>query len=84
MDFTKSAITQLARAPRCPRCHLNKTQGNALCRACRSRLPASMRTALEGVAAKDPWSVGRALFQAASYFNIHFQSIRNFGGGRKR
>lgn len=43
-----------------------------------------MRAGLEGVAAKDEWTVGRAMRAAANYFNLHFQSVRNFGGGRKR
>ena len=37
-----------------------------------------------GFSSKDVWTVGRALRAAANYFNVHFQSVRNFGGGRKR
>ena len=84
MSFTESNVIRLARAARCPRCHLTKTQGNALCRSCRAKLPANMRAALEKVAAKDPWTVGRALRQAANYFDVHFRSVLDFGGARRR
>jgi hypothetical protein len=43
-----------------------------------------MRSAVENIPSKDGWMVGRALRAAANYFDVHFQSIRNFGGGRKR
>jgi hypothetical protein len=43
-----------------------------------------MRAGLEAIPAKDEFTVSRALRAAANYFNVHFQSIRNFGGGRKR
>lgn len=43
-----------------------------------------MRRGLEGIPEQDEWTVGRALRAAANYFNVHFQSVRNFGGGRKR
>jgi len=43
-----------------------------------------MRLDVENIPAKDAWTVGRALRQAANYFNVHFQSVRNFGGGKKR
>ncbi len=84
MVYTNDDVAKLARRTSCPRCDLNKTIGNALCRRCRSKLPANMRTGLESVAEKDWMSVGRALRAAANYFNVHFQSVRNFGGGRKR
>jgi len=84
MVFTDDDVSRLAKKTRCPRCDLNKTVGNALCRSCRSKLPPHMRAALEGIPAKDVWTVGRALRAAANYFNVHFQSVRNFGGGRKR
>lgn len=84
MTFTKDDVAGLARKPRCPRCDFNKTMGSALCRSCRSKLPANMREQLEKVADKEPWSVGNALRQAANYFNVHFQSVRKFGGGKKR
>jgi hypothetical protein len=84
MRLTKDQVQGLARRQRCPRCDLNKTIGNALCRNCRSKLPVHMRSGLEGIPAKDEWTVARALRAAANYFNVHFQSIRKFGGGRKR
>lgn len=82
--MTRDQVAGLAKTPRCPRCDLNKTIGAALCRRCRSKLPAHMRAALEGIRAKDEWTVSRAMRAAANYFNVHFQSVRNFGGGRRR
>lgn len=82
--LTKEQIAGLAKTPRCPRCDLDKTIGNALCRSCRAKLPEQMRRALEKIPSKDPWFVGRAISAAANYFDVHFQSIRNFGGGKKR
>ena len=84
MHVTKDEVTRLAKKPRCPRCDLDKTIGNALCRVCRAKLPPHMRLALEKIPAKEPNVVGRALRAAANYFNVHFQSVRNFGGGKKR
>lgn len=84
MNMTKEELAALSARPRCPRCDLDKTGGNALCRRCRSKLPPHMRLAIENIPQKDAWSVGNALRQAANYFNVHFQSVRNFGGGRKR
>jgi hypothetical protein len=84
MVYTNDDVSRLARKTRCPRCDLNKTVGNALCRSCRSKLPPHMRSGLESIPSKDVWTVGRALRAAANYFNVHFQSVRNFGGGRKR
>ena len=84
MTLSKDEVAGLARKPRCPRCDLNKTIGNALCRRCRMKLPQNMRGALEQVPSKDAWTVARAMRAAANYFDVHFQSIRNFGGGRKR
>jgi hypothetical protein len=43
-----------------------------------------MRLGVENVAAKDEWTVGSALRAAANYFNVHFASVRKFGGGKKR
>jgi hypothetical protein len=43
-----------------------------------------MRHGLEGIRSKDPNFVMSSLRAAANYFHVHFQSIRNFGGGRKR
>ncbi len=84
MTMTPEQVTALAKRPRCPRCEINKTVGAALCRSCRAKLPPHMRAALERVGSKDLWVVGRALRAAANYFNVHFQSVRNFGGGKKR
>jgi hypothetical protein len=43
-----------------------------------------MRASLEQIPAKDVWTVMTAVRAAARYFDVHFQSVRNFGGGRKR
>lgn len=82
--FTKEDVAGLAKRPHCPRCELNKTVGAGLCRRCRSKLPDSMRTALEQIPDKDAWTVSHAMRAAANYFTVHFQSVRNFGGGKKR
>ena len=82
--MTKEQLTHLAKRTRCPRCDLNKTVGAALCRSCRSKLPANMRAGLDSLGAQDEFVVSRALRAAANYFNVHFQSVRNFGGGKKR
>ena len=84
MHLTKEQVATLARRPRCPRCDLDKTNGTALCRTCRTQLPDHMRRGLERIPAQEPSIVGRALRAAANYFNVHFQSVRNFGGGKKR
>ena len=84
MHLTKDEVSGLAKRPKCPRCDLNKTVGNALCRRCRAKLPPHMRMGVENIPEKDAWTVGRALRAAAQYFDVHFQSIRNFGGGKKR
>ena len=82
--MTKEQVSKLAKRPRCPRCSFDKTIGNALCRRCRTKLPAQMRSGLENVPAKDAWTVARAIRAATSYFDVHFQSVRNFGGGKRR
>jgi predicted amidophosphoribosyltransferase len=84
MVMTKEQLNGLAKRRHCPRCSLDKTLGTALCRRCRTKLPAHMRTGLEAIPAKDTWIVSRALRAAANYLDVHFQSVRNFGGGRKR
>jgi len=84
MAMTREQIVGLAKTPRCPRCDFDKTMGNALCRRCRSKLPLNMRVSLERIPSKDEWAVARAMRAAAHYFDVHFQSIRNFGGGRRR
>jgi len=43
-----------------------------------------MRAGLEAIPAKDGWTVARALRAAANYFDVHFKSVRAFGGGKKR
>jgi hypothetical protein len=80
----KEQVEKLAQCPRCPRCDFDKTFGNALCRSCRSKLPVNMRTPLERIPGKDALTVMQSLRNAANYFNVHFRSIRSFGGGRKR
>jgi hypothetical protein len=77
-------ITKLANRRNCPRCSLEKTVGNALCRRCRFKLPAHMRLPLEGIAKREEWIVAGALRAAANYFDIHYRSIRFFRGGRVR
>ncbi|HEX8170863.1 MAG TPA: hypothetical protein VF824_10025 [Thermoanaerobaculia bacterium] len=84
MALTPEQVKVLSQKRSCPRCDLDKTVGNALCRRCRAKLPAHMRAAVENIPAKDAGIVGQALRAAANYFNVHFQSVRNFGGGKKR
>lgn len=84
MRLSKEQLAALSKKRKCPRCDLDKTFGNALCRRCRSKLPPHMRLAIEDIPAKDGGAVGKALRAAANYFNVHFASIRKFGGGRKR
>jgi hypothetical protein len=43
-----------------------------------------MRLPLEGIARQQEWVVYGALRAAANYFEIHYRSIRDFGGGRIR
>ena len=80
----KDDLARLGRDPKCPRCDLDKTYGAGLCSRCRAKLPPNMRKGLERVEQEDPASVFRAIRAAANYFNVHFQSIRKFGGGKKR
>ncbi|HEX8409756.1 MAG TPA: hypothetical protein VF883_12915 [Thermoanaerobaculia bacterium] len=84
MQLTKEQVGELSRKKQCPRCDLDKTLGNALCRTCRSKLPPHMRLGIENIPAKDGGVVGNALRAAANYFNVHFASVRKFGGGKKR
>lgn len=81
--MTKEQVNGLAKKRHCPRCSLDKTFGSALCSRCRTKLPEQMRQALEKIPAKNPWTVMSAMRAAANYFDVHFQSIRNFGGGRR-
>lgn len=84
MHLTREEVRGLAKRRQCPRCDYNKTLGHALCRRCRSQLPEHMRRPLETIPSKEPSIVSRALRAAADYFNVHFQSVKNFGGGKKR
>jgi hypothetical protein len=82
--MSKSQVQRLAKRRSCPRCTMDKTEGNALCRRCRYKLPAHMRLPLEGIVRQDEGVVAGALRAAASYFDQHFKSIRHFRGGRVR
>lgn len=78
-------VRKLARNRKCPRCgDFDKTIGTALCSDCRRVLPQNMRAGLEDIEKRDAFSVMTAIRAAANYFDVHFQSIRNFGGGKKR
>jgi transcription elongation factor Elf1 len=77
-------IARLAKRRSCPRCNLEKTEGTALCRRCRFKLPAHMRPPLQAIDEREEWIVASALRAAANYFDIHYKSIRTFGGGRMR
>ena len=82
--MSKQQIEKLAKRRSCPRCSLEKTEGNALCRRCRFKLPAHMRLPLEGIAKREEWVVAGALRAAANYFDVHYKSILHFKGGRVR
>jgi hypothetical protein len=82
--MTRQNIDRLAMRRNCPRCTLDKTLGMALCRRCRYKLPPHMRTPLEHIAAKNEGIVYGALRAAAQYFDLHYRSVRDFGGGRPR
>ena len=84
MHLTKDQVSGLARRRHCPRCDLDKTVGSALCRRCRAQLPQHMARPLERIPMKEPSVVSRALSAAANYFNVHFQSVKKFGGGKKQ
>lgn len=77
-------LHRLARRRHCPRCDLDKTWGAAICRSCRQKLPENMRKHLERIEEDEPMAVLRAIKAAANYFDIHFRSIRAFGGGRRK
>ena len=76
MHMTRDDVAALSKKRQCPRCDLDKTLGNALCRTCRSKLPPHMRNALEAIPNKDVWTVGRAMRAAANYFKIGRASCR--------
>jgi hypothetical protein len=80
--MSREDVERLARHKSCPRCSLDKTEGMALCRRCRYTLPPHMRRPLERIVERDEWVVYGALRAAATFFDIHFRSIREFGGGR--
>jgi len=82
--LSRQQIDKLAKRRGCPRCNMQKTEGTALCRRCRYKLPAHMRLPLEGITRKEETVVERALRAAANYFEVHYKSIRHFGGGRIR
>jgi hypothetical protein len=82
--MSRQQIHKLAKRRNCPRCSFEKTEGTALCRRCRFQLPAHMRLPLEGIDGRKEWIVTGALRAAASYFDVHFKSIRYFRGGRIR
>ncbi len=82
--LSKQQIEKLAKRRSCPRCSLEKTEGNALCRRCRFKLPSHMRLPLEGIVKREESIVSGALRAAANYFDVHYKSIRHFGGGRIR
>ena len=84
MFMSRQQIDKLARRRSCPRCNLEKTEGNALCRRCRFKLPPNMRLPLEKIATREEWLVAGALRAAANFFDVHYKSIRWFGGGRPR
>ena len=53
VHLTKDQLNELAKKRSCPRCDLDKTVGNALCRRCRSKLPPNMRLGIENIPTKD-------------------------------
>ena len=82
--MSRQEIERLAKRKSCPRCSLEKTEGMALCRNCRYKLPKHMRLPLEGIVQRKESTVTSALRAAANYFDVHFKSIRYFRGGRNR
>lgn len=82
--MSRQQIEKLAKRRSCPRCNFEKTEGTALCRRCRFKLPSHMRLPLEGIVKREEWVVAGALRAAANYFDVHYKSILRFGGGRPR
>lgn len=82
--LSKQQIERLAKRRSCPRCSFQKTEGTALCRRCRFKLPTHMRLPLEGIVKREESVVASALRAAANYLDTHFRSVRHFGGGRIR
>ena len=81
--MTRQQIERLAKRKRCPRCNFEKTEGNALCRRCRFKLPVHMRLPLEGIVKRKESVVTIAVRAAANYLDVHYRSIRYWGGGRR-
>ena len=81
---SKREIERLAKRRSCPRCSLDKTEGTALCRRCRYKLPEHMRLPLEGIARREESVVSSALRAAVNYLDVHYKSILDFGGGPTR
>ena len=71
-------IEGLSKRRNCPRCSFEKTEGTALCRRCRYKLPAHMRLPLEGIGGSEGWVVASALRAAANYLDVHYKSLRHF------
>lgn len=82
--MNREELIRLGRQPKCPRCDFDKTGGAAICHRCRALLPEHMRRSLEEIERFEEGTVYRAIRAAANYLDVHFQSIRRFGGGRKR
>ncbi len=82
--LSRQQIEKLAKRRNCPRCTFEKTEGTALCRRCRYKLPVHMRLPLEGIVRKEESVVGSAIRAAANYFELHYKSVRGIGGGRIR
>ena len=82
--LSKQQVEKLAKRRSCPRCSQNKTEGAALCRRCRFKLPAHMRLPLERITEREEWIVAGALRAAANYLEVHYKSVRFFRGGRVR
>ncbi len=76
--LSRTQIERLAKRRSCPRCSLEKTEGNALCRRCRYKLPAHMRRPLEGIVARKEGVVAGALRAEADYFDMHYRSLLDF------
>lgn len=83
-NLSRDQVLKLAKSRKCPRCDFDKTFGTALCHTCRQKLPQNMRPGLVAIPETEYTIASRAIRAAANYFNVHFQSIRHFGGGKKR
>jgi hypothetical protein len=83
-DVVQTTGREAGQAAGLPAVNMEKTEGTALCRRCRYKLPAHMRLPPEGIVKREETVVERALRAAANYFEVHFKTIRHFGGGRIR